>query len=231
MGRTGPSDSGTHRWHLTGRAATAVGGCALATLCYALMIKAGLGLGPLFAVQDGLATLLGISIGTAVMVVGMCLIVLAAVLRSWPGPGTLGLPFLGGLLLNLMLPHLPSIHAWPARLLAVLAATWVMGLGGSLIIKAGLGATAYDAVMMGIHKRVGGRIAVIRLAMELSMLVVGWRLGGAIGIGTLITGVLIGPSMHCWLHVLGVTRISREVATAPLPTDGERRAVEVRAGS
>jgi uncharacterized membrane protein YczE len=85
-------------------------------------------------------------------------------------------------------------------------ASWFMGLGGALMIEARLGATAYDATMMGIRRWTGGPIIVVRLSMEISMLVLGWVLGGAIGIGTALTALLIAPSMHFWLRILGVTR-------------------------
>ena len=199
---------------LTGRAVMVVAGSAIVMLCYGLTIRATLGLGPLFAVQDGVASHLGISIGSAVTLVGLALVVVAVALRSWPGPGTLAVPFLNGAFLDLMLPHLPVIHGLVLRLAVVVGATWFMGLGGSLIIAARLGASAYDAVMMGLRKRVGGPIVVIRLGMETSMLILGWLLGGAIGIGTAITGLLIAPSMHFWLHLLHVT-------SAPAESEGD----------
>lgn len=181
-------------------------GCAVSTFCYGLTIRANLGLGPLFAVQQGVARHLGISIGTAVMLVGVGLVLVAVALRSRPGLGTLAVPILGGALLNVMLPDLPAVHGWLTQLTMVIVATWFMGLGGSLVIAAGLGASAYDAVMMGTRMRIGGPIVVIRLAMECSMLALGWLLGGSIGVGTALTALLIAPSMHFWLGVLGVTR-------------------------
>jgi len=208
------SDLVRRPWHAAGRAGLAIAGCTLTTFCFAVTIRANLGLGPLFAVQDGVAHQLGVSIGTSVMVVGVAMVVVAVVLRSSLGPGTLALPFLGGALLDLMLPHLPTIHGWVLQLACVVVASWFMGLGGSLIIKGALGAAAYDAIMMGLHRRIRGPIVVIRLAMETGMLVLGWVLGGAIGVGTVITGLLIGPSMHIWLRLLGVTRPADEPTTS-----------------
>jgi uncharacterized membrane protein YczE len=183
-----------------------VAGSALSTLCYALTIRAGLGLGPLYSVQEGVAGHLGISIGTAVMIVGVLFVLLALALRSWPGPGTLVLPFLGGELLNLMLPSLPVIHGVAWRVLTVLGATWFMALGGALMIHAKLGPSSYDLTMLGLRARTGRSIAAVRLSMEGSMLVSGWLLGGAIGPGTVMTGVLIAPGMQFWLRLLGDPR-------------------------
>ena len=178
-------------------------GSAISTACYALTVRVGLGLGPLFVVQDGLSRHLGVSLGTAVMLVGVATVLLAMTLRSWPGPGTLVLPFLGGGLMDLFLPMTPTPHGTAVRVGAVVLATWFMALGGALVIRSALGAAAYDLVMLGLHRRLGGPIAAVRVAMELTMLGCGWLLGGSIGVGTVVTGLLIGPAMHFWIAVLG----------------------------
>ena len=190
---------------LISRAGLAAAGCLISTFCYAVTIRAELGLGPLFAVQDGLARHTGITIGRAVMVVGVVLIVLAVCLRSWPGLGTLALPFLGGAALDLMLPHLPVLHGGVVRLSAVVVASWVMALGGAMVIRAAVGVEALDAVMLGLNRIFARPLMSTRLAMEATMLVAGWLLGGAIGLGTVITGLLIGPGLQFWCRVLGAT--------------------------
>ena len=192
-------------------------GCALSTACYAITVRAGLGLGPLYVVQDGLSRHLGISLGTAVMLVGVASVLVATVLRSWPGPGTLVLPFLGGGLMDLSLPVTPTPHGLAARVAVVVGATWVMALGGALVIRSAVGAAAYDLVMLGLQRRLGGPIALVRVGMELTMLGCGWLLGGAIGVGTVVTGLLIGPAMHMWLGVLG--RRGALPALTPLPLE------------
>jgi len=185
---------------LPARIALLVGGSLLATLCYGLTIRAGIGLGPLFVLQDGLSKQLGCSIGSAVIITGFAFVAVALALRSWPGPGTLALPILGGVTLNLLLPHLPAISGEPLRLVVVVIATWLMGLGGAMMIMASVGVAAYDAVMLGLCRLLRRPIAPVRLGMELAVFGLGWLLGGSVGIGTAITAVLIGPSMHLWLR-------------------------------
>jgi uncharacterized membrane protein YczE len=188
---------------LAKRSTLLVVGSLVSTLCYALTIRARIGLGPLYAVQDGIAGHIGITIGQAVMLVGIALVAACLALRSWPGPGTIALPFLGGFLLDRLLPHLPEIHGLPLQLAVVAAASWVMALGGAIIIRASVGIAALDGVMMGIHRIWGRPLAPIRLAMEGVMLVAGWLLGGTVGLGTVITGLLIGPGLQFWVDVLG----------------------------
>lgn len=180
-------------------------GCALSTFCYALTVRAGLGLGPLFAAQDGIARQLGISLGTSVMLLGAFFVLLSVLLRNFPGPGTLAIPFASGWLLDRLLPLLPAVHGLALRLAVVVLATWMMGLGGALMIAARLGPAAYDAVMIGWHRVTRRPIVVVRLGMEGSMLLLGWALGGTVGVGTILTGLLIAPSMHTWLRLLSVT--------------------------
>ena len=188
---------------LMGRVILLLAGSLLATICYTVTIRAGLGLGPLYVLQDGVARQLGIAIGTSVMVTGFALVFVAVALRSWPGPGTLALPVLGGVTLDALLPHLPNIQGWPVRLAAVVAATWIMALAGAMMIRASVGVAAYDAVMLGLRRVCGRPLGPVRIAMEMTALMAGWLLGGSVGVGTAITGLLIGPGIQFWLHVIG----------------------------
>jgi len=188
---------------LTGRVTLLLVGSLLATLCYAITIRAHLGLGPLFVLQDGVTRQTGIAIGNSVMVVGFVLVLVAVGLRSWPGPGTLALPVIGGVTLDLLLPHVPTIHGWVLRSAAVLAATWMMALGGALMIRASVGVAAYDAVMLGLRRVLGRPLGLTRIAMETAVLMAGWLLGGSVGVGTVVTGLLIGPGIQFWLRMLG----------------------------
>ena len=186
-------------------------GSLVSTTCFAVTVRAAIGLGPLFAVQDGVARVAHVTLGRAVMVVGVVVLVLMAALGTRPGPGTFVLPFLQGLLLDAMLVHLPTFGGWASRTAAVIVASWLMCLGGALVIESDLGMSALDGVMMGLHARTGRRVTTVRMTMEATMLVGGWLLGGAIGVGTVITGLLVGPSMQFWLGVLAALRSPADV--------------------
>ncbi len=181
-------------------------GSFVSTTCYAITIRARLGLGPRDAVQDGLARQAGISIGHGVMVVGAVLIVLALALRGPLGAGTIALPFLGGALLDFLLPHVPVITGIVPRVLADVLASWVMALGGALVICAAVGIASLDAIMLALHRISSRPIVAVRVSMELTMLVTGWAIGGSVGVGTVITGLLIGPGLQFWLRRLPAMR-------------------------
>ncbi len=198
---------------LVGRTLLLLTGSTIGTLCYALTIRAGLGLGPLFVLQGGFALHAGIAIGTSVTVLGFACVGIAMGLGIRPGPGTLIIPIISGVTLDAVLPHMPILHGWPLRMGVVVGATVAMALGAAMTIRAALGVSPYDAVMLGLARRFDRPLAPIRLAMEGSVLVVGWILGGSVGIGTVITGLLIGPSIQLWLTLTG----------APAPVIGRPR--------
>ncbi|MGO9457829.1 MAG: YczE/YyaS/YitT family protein [Acidimicrobiales bacterium] len=191
-------------------------GVLLATFCYAVTVRAELGLGPLFVLQDGISKHTGMSLGDAVMVTGVASILLALCLRTLPGPGTLAWPFISGLFLNWVLPRLPVIHGYGFRLAAVVAATLAMALGGACAFRAAVGVSAYDSVMLALHRVTGRPLAPLRVAMELTVLMAGWLLGGAVGVGTIITGLCIGPAIQFWIRALGgIPGTKPEPAAAP----------------
>jgi uncharacterized membrane protein YczE len=193
-----------------GRIALLFGGCFISAVCYALTIKADLGLGPLYAVQQGVARHLHITQGHAVMIVGATLCVIAALMRMLPGPGTIALPFIMGFYLDALLPHTPVPHGLALRLAVVAAASWIMALGGAIIIRGRVGAAAPDLCMLALSQRTGRSNRTVRLAMEASWLVMGWLLGGTIGVGTVMTGLLIGPALHFWIGLLHSEQGDRE---------------------
>jgi uncharacterized membrane protein YczE len=187
---------------LPSRFALLFGGAFISAVCYTATIKADLGLGPLFAVQEGVSEHLGISLGRAVMVVGGTLCVIAALLRRFPGPGTVSLPFIMGVYVDAILPHMPDLNALAVRLIVVAIASWFMCLGGAMVIRARVGAAAPDLCMLALSERTGRSNRSVRLALEVSWLVMGWLLGGTIGVGTVMTGLLIGPALHFWIELL-----------------------------
>lgn len=186
------------RW--LSRGALVVGGAFISAVCYALTIKADLGLGPLYAVQEGISEHLEITVGQSVMVVGATLCVIAALLREWPGLGTVSLPFIMGSMVDAILPHTPDLDGLVLGLVVVAVASWFMALGGALVIRSKIGAAAPDLVMLALSRRSRFNNRQVRLAMEASWLAMGWLLGGTIGVGTVMTGLLIGPALHFWIE-------------------------------
>lgn len=195
---------------MVNRVALIVAGAAVSAVMYALTIKAALGLGPLYVVQEGIAGHLGITIGQSVMVAGSSLCLISIAMRQWPGVGTVTLPFLMGGMVDAILPHTPGVDGLVLRALVVVVASFFMAFGGALIIRSRLGAAAPDLVMLGLSRLTGVNNRNVRLAMEASWIAGGWLLGGAVGVGTVITGLMIGPSLHFWIQRLHSEPVEHE---------------------
>jgi uncharacterized membrane protein YczE len=176
----------------------------------ALLVQTDIGLGPWGVLHQGVGLVLDIAFGTAVILVGLVVMLLWLPLRERPGPGTL-INVLGvGLLINLFLAVLPSFTdsltatalLWPALLLQHGVGVVLMGIGTGLYLDANLGAGPRDGVMMGLIRVTGRSVRLIRTSMELTALGVGWLLGGTVGIGTLIFALSVGHVVQTTLHTL-----------------------------
>lgn len=94
---------------------------------------------------------------------------------------------------NLTLPLLPSPSAWPLRLAMMLAGVLGVGVASGIYLAADLGPGPRDGLMTGLHRRLGWPIFAVRTGIEVSVLAVGWALGGTVGLGTLVFALGIGP--------------------------------------
>ncbi len=166
----------------------------------ALMIRSGLGVGPWDALHQGLHRQLGIGIGTASIGVGLLVLLASLPLGIRPGTGTVANMVLIGAFTDLLLPLLPPATglAWGLayHLLGILLSGWFTGV----YIAAGFGKGPRDGLTMGLAARLDWPVRRVRTLVELSVLGVGWALGGTLGIGTALFAVLIGPSMQWGLR-------------------------------
>jgi len=165
-----------------------------------LFVRAGLGLGPWDAFHQGLGFQLGITIGTASIIASVIVLLFWIPLRQRPGLGTI----LNALTIGpatdfslwLLPPEIESLWLRAAMLAGGMAC---VGLGSALYLPAGLGAGPRDGLMMGLHDKLGWSIRVSRTAVEASALVIGWAMGGTVGIGTLVFAFGIGPLVQASL--------------------------------
>lgn len=177
-------------------------GVSFASLGFAMNLESHLGLGPLYVIQDGIAKQLGVEIGYAAIGIGLFLFVLSLLLREMPGVGTLVTVVAGGLAVNAILAWFPSsdVLAWRVVLLAL--SLPVMTFGGAMVMSARLGVSPLDAVMYGVYRRTRFSLYQVRVGLEITMFLVGWALGGEVGIGCVWIALGVGPGIELWLKVL-----------------------------
>jgi uncharacterized membrane protein YczE len=181
-----------------------------------LLLAPGLGADPWDVLNQGLDRRLGGGVGTWAVIIGALVLLAWLPLRQRPGVGTLCNIVVVGSVLNLTLAWCPPIHGLPARLAVVLFAIGLNAMATGLYIGAGLGPGPRDGLMTGIVAR-GHRIRVVRTSIEVSVLALGWLLGGTVGIGTAVYALAIGPLVHLTIPRLALSRV-----VAPAPVSGAR---------
>jgi uncharacterized membrane protein YczE len=186
-------------------------GLALYGVSLAFLLRAGLGLAPWDVLHQGLAQLLGATVGQMVIAVSFVVLLAWIPLRERPGFGTIANALLVGVFVDLTLLVLDDAGPWPARVGLLLAGILLNGLATALYIGASLGSGPRDGLMTGLVRRTGRSVRVVRTSLELTVLVVGWLLGGTVGIGTVLYAVAIGPIAHALLPLLTVA------AARPVP--------------
>jgi len=168
-------------------------GLVLYGVTLALMIRAGLGNAPWDVLHQGLARHLPLSIGDVLIVVSLIVLLLWIPIREVPGLGTICNAFLIGLAADGTLSLVSQPDQWWARVLMMLVGLLGNAAATAYYIGAQLGPGPRDGLMTGLHRRTGLPIGRVRTALEVTVVIVGWLLGGTLGIGTVLYAIGIGP--------------------------------------
>lgn len=191
---------------MTRRLTQLFAGLLLYGISLAFVLRAGLGLAPWDVLHQGLAELTGSSIGTMVIAVSFVLLLLWIPLRQAPGFGTIANAILVGVSVDLTLLVLGDVNEWPLRILLLVGGVLLNALATALYIGALLGPGPRDGLMTGLVHRTGRSVRLVRTSIEVTVLFVGWLLGGTVGVGTLLYAFAIGPVVHVLLPRLTVPK-------------------------
>ena len=173
-------------FHLTG-------GLILFGLGESLLIASGSGVSPWTVLAQGIAGKTEWSIGFATMVVSFAILLLWIPLKQKPGIGTVMNALLIALTIDLSLDLLPYPQTLPWQTAQAAAGVFVVGIASGIYLTANLGPGPRDGLMTGLQAASGQPIASIRIALEVSVVAIGWYLGGTVGFGTLMFALGIGP--------------------------------------
>jgi uncharacterized membrane protein YczE len=196
-----------------------ISGLALFAFGVALLLESRLGLSPWDVLAQGIAKHSPLSFGSAIIAAGLVVLVVAWWLGARIGPGTVANAILVGLFLDEFL-RLRAVARLGQASLAVRvvelgAGVLVIGAASALYIGAALGAGPRDSLMLVVASRTGVRIGLVRAAIESAATVVGFLLGGKVGIGTLVFAFGIGPAVEAsfWLLAHSPASISPAPST------------------
>lgn len=179
-------------------------GLVLYGLAVAIIVRAGLGLDPWNVLNQGVAERLPLSYGVVMILIGAAVLLLWLPLRQKPGIGTVANVFLIGVFADLGLAWIPADLPLAVRIVMLVAGVVLTGVATGAYVGAGLGPGPRDGLMTGIVKRTGWPVKYVRTAIEIAVVAVGWLLGGAVGPGTVLFALTIGPLVHVFLPLFTI---------------------------
>ncbi len=184
---------------LTRRLSQLALGLVLYGVTLGMMIRATLGNAPWDVLHQGMAIHLPISIGTAVIVMSVVVLLFWIPLRELPGLGTVTNSLVVGLTADVTLSLLEAPEAMWERVLLMVGGIVLNALATALYIGSQFGPGPRDGLMTGLHRRTGLSIRLVRTGLEVVVVAIGWLLGGVVGIGTLLYALAIGPLVQVML--------------------------------
>jgi len=180
-------------------------GLGLFGFAIAAMIRANLGTSSWAVLEVALANLLGLTPGTMMVLMGALVLTGDFLLREKIGWGTLANMLSIGSWEDLALRLIPPVQGnLPLQAAMLLAAIAVMGLASAIYIGVDAGAGPRDSLMLAIKRTTGVSIRVARGSIEVTVVALGWLLGGPAGIGTVIFALLIGTFVQWGFKLLKV---------------------------
>jgi uncharacterized membrane protein YczE len=182
----------------------------------ALIVLGDLGLDSWNVLHQGITEQTGVSIGVVTMLVGLAMFAVSLPLGERIGIGTVLNVVLIGLTIDATLAVLDAPQATWLRWACLVGGVVVFGIGSGFYIGAGLGPGPRDSVMTALAAR-GLRIGVARTGIEVTVLVVGWLLGGSVGVGTVLFALTIGPLVAFFLRRLTLPPVPAAVGGGTTP--------------
>lgn len=156
-----------------------------------------LGIGPWDVLHVGLYQNFGLSIGTWGIITGFIIIlVTAAVLKQWPQIGTWLNMLLIGLFIDLFNWLLPDFSTLTGQVIIFTVGVLVLAYGIGIYVAPNVGAGPRDSLMLILVDKLGIGVKKVRTMIEVIVAIIGWLLGGPVGVGTVIIALLIGQIVH-----------------------------------
>lgn len=197
-------------------------GLSLFGLGGALLLHSGLGTGSWDVLTQGISRHVPLSFGTITVITSGIVLLLWIPLRQRPGIGTVLNAVLVGVFVDIGLRVFPVPHVLWTQIASLAVGIIVIGIASGVYIGAGLGPGPRDGLMTGLTQRTGWPIWVVRTIIEVTIVVIGWLLGGIVGIGTIAVTFAIGPLCQIFLPMFAIRdRPAIDAVVDPLETEPE----------
>ena len=178
-------------------------GLTLFGLGEGLLIVSVAGASPWSVLAQGIFLNIGFSIGIVTVVISLIVLIFWLPLNQKPGIGTILNALIIGLMIDICIKYVPTPDDYISQVFLAFLAVLVVGLGGGIYLVANLGAGPRDGLMIGLQKKTNLPIAAVRASLEITVMSIGWYLGGTVGVGTLLFAFGIGPAVALSLFIVG----------------------------
>ena len=158
-----------------------------------LLIVSFTGASPWSVLAQGISLNINLSIGTITLLISIAVLILWIPLGQKPGMGTIFNALIIAIMIDLCIKYVPTPSNYIHQLLLAIISVVMVGIGGGIYLVSNLGAGPRDGLMIGLQKVTNFPIAVVRATLEISVVSIGWYLGGTVGVGTLLFAFGIGP--------------------------------------
>ena len=183
-------------------------------LCFGLMLF-GLGEGllivsftgasPWSVLAQGISLNVNLSIGTITLLISIAVLILWIPLSQKPGMGTIFNALIIAFMIDLCIKFVPTPSNYFNQLILAVISVMMVGIGGGIYLVSNLGAGPRDGLMIGLQKITNLPVAAVRAFLEISVVSIGWYLGGIVGVGTLMFAFGIGPAIALSLYFVNKT--------------------------
>ena len=177
-------------------------GLALFGLGEGLLIVSFAGASPWSVLAQGIALNVNLSVGIITILVSVGVLIFWVPLNQKPGIGTILNAIIIGIMIDVCIKFVPTPENFFYQIILAVIAVLTVGLGGGIYLVANLGAGPRDGLMVGLQKKTNLPIAAVRGSLEITVMSIGWYLGGTVGIGTLLFAFGIGPAVALGLFLV-----------------------------
>ena len=177
-------------------------GLSLFGLGEGLLIVSLTGASPWSVLAQGISLNVNLSIGTITLLVSIGVLILWIPLGQKLGMGTIFNALIIAVMIDLCINFAPTPSNYTYQLILAAGSVILVGIGGGIYLVSNLGAGPRDGLMIGLQKKTNLPIAVVRATLEISVVTIGWYLGGTVGIGTLLFAFGIGPCVALGLYLV-----------------------------
>ena len=168
----------------------------------AIIIGSGSGVSPWTVLAQGISSRSNLSIGMTTFLISVSILIFWIPLKQVPGIGTILNAIIIASAIDLTLPYLPHPDSMVLKMLQACLGILIVGIGSGIYLSSNLGPGPRDGLMVGLQKKTDASIATVRTIIELLAVLMGWMLGGLVGIGTILFVFGIGPCVGIGLTLV-----------------------------